>query len=66
MMETVHTFLEYHAFEGGELSSEYARELLIDAINCGLICDAQSINQIDVERETRAANCRASIIAEGL
>jgi hypothetical protein len=65
-METVHTFLEYHAFEGGELSPEYARELLIDAIDCGLICDAQSINQIDVKREARAANRRASLIEEGL
>jgi hypothetical protein len=61
-METIQTFLQYHAYEGGELSPQYAREILIDAIDCGLICDAQSINQIDIERETIAANSRAKIM----
>ena len=65
-METVQTFLEYHAFEGGELSPQYARELLINAIECGLLSDAQSINQIDVEREAHSANRRAALMGKVL
>ena len=59
-MENIQTFLQYHAFEGGKLSTEYARELLLEAIDCGLLIDAQSIDEIDVDRETKAANKRAA------
>jgi len=36
--ETYLSFLTYHAIEGGILSYSYARELLCDAANDGLIC----------------------------
>lgn len=55
-METVQTYLTYHAFEGGYLTVRYARELLIDAIADGFLSDAQCIGQIDVARETAIAN----------
>lgn len=55
-METVQSYLTYHSFEGGALSAEYARELLVDAIGCGFLVDAQDINQINVDLEVKAAN----------
>lgn len=64
MTETVQTYLEYHAFEGGILTPEYARELLSDAIDCGLLSDAQRLDQIDIQRECDAANMRAKAMAK--
>jgi hypothetical protein len=62
-METVQTYLTYHAFEGGYLTVRYARELLADAIACGLLSDAQYIGQVDVARETAIANETAARMA---
>lgn len=62
-METVQSFLTYHAFEGGKLTTANAREYLIDAINDGLIIDARCIDQINVERETKIANETAAAMA---
>lgn len=59
-METVKSFLEHHAYEGGraagQLTYEYARELLCDAIADGLLCDAESVDEIDIPACVDAAN----------
>lgn len=63
IMETVQTYLTYHAFEGGYLTVPAARELLADAIADGFLIDAQCIGQIDIARETAAANETAARMA---
>lgn len=63
-METVQSFLTYHAFEGGGIGPTRARRYLIEAISDGLIIDAYSIDQIDVEKETDLANETAARMAE--
>jgi hypothetical protein len=62
-METVQSFLTYHAFEGHGIGPTRARKYLIEAINDGLIIDAQSIDQINVELETEIANTSAARMA---
>lgn len=62
-METVQSFLTYHAFEGGDLSVELARRYLIDAISDKFLVDADSIDSIDVVEETRIANETAARMA---
>ena len=63
-METVQSFLTYHAFEGGRLTFEEARKLLEDALMDCFLIDAQSIDQVDVEAETRIANATAARMLE--
>lgn len=62
-METVQSFLTYHAFEGGNLAPSYAREILRAAIDDGFLVDAASIDEIDVETETAIANETAARMA---
>lgn len=64
MMETVQSFLTYHAFEGGNLTVAAARELLVDAIADRFLIDAQHIGQVDVASETAAANETAARMLE--
>lgn len=63
IMETVQSFLAYHAFEGGFLSAAYAEEILRDAIADGFLVDASCIDEIDIGKETQIANETAARMA---
>jgi hypothetical protein len=57
-MESIQSFLEYHAIEGGELSPEYARELVLDASDGGMTFDVQKgeLAGFDFVAASRSAN----------
>jgi hypothetical protein len=63
IMETVQSFLTYHAYEGRGIGAARARRYLVEAIGDGLIIDAQCITEIDVEAETEIANATAARMA---